>query len=313
MRKFKWLRGLLLVVLPVLGCFAATAAYTWYFVMQDDHLPPEITLASPEMEISVKAAESELLQGVTAVDAADGDVTGSIVVEGISNITEDNTAVITYAAFDRSGNVAKASRTLRYTDYESPKIGLSRALVFPENVSSDVLSCVTAVDGLDGDISGQVKGNLVGQSMSLSYPGVHQVEFRVTNSLGDTEYLTLWVDVYEAGKYNAAVELSDYLIRLKTGDSFDPEKYVEALLVGSIVYPLNGRAEEEDARMPQLQVYFDEYTDPEANEDRNVRIVNVDTVSNVDTGTPGVYSVSYTVSMDEDYVGFTRLHVVVEE
>ena len=91
-------------------------AFAVYFVLSRqavDHTAPEISFLNEEIEVSVGATETELLSGVTARDARDGDVTGSLVVEGVSVLEPDHTAEVTYAAFDKAGNVAKARRTLR--------------------------------------------------------------------------------------------------------------------------------------------------------------------------------------------------------
>lgn len=243
-------------------------------------------MADDELEISVLASDEELLQGVSAQDGKDGDVTGSIVIERISNITSEHTATITYAAFDEAGNVAKASRTLRYTDYTGPRFGQTKALVFSDSTSPDVLDYMTAQDMLDGDLSDRVKGTLVSDATSLNYVGLHQVEFRVSNSMGDTVHIKLPVEVYEAGTYNASVELTDYLVYVKKGADFKAEDYLETLTVGSINYSLKV-----------------ENTDLD---------IEVDIADPVDADVPGVYSVAYTVTMDR-YVGYTRLNVVVEE
>lgn len=58
-----------------------------------------------------------LLAGVTATDAEDGDVTASLLVEGISGRNDDGTVQVTYAAFDSNHHVTKATRAVRYTDY----------------------------------------------------------------------------------------------------------------------------------------------------------------------------------------------------
>lgn len=312
MKKMKWLRaGAMAAVLAV--CGGVTAAYALVYVLRDDHTPPEITVESEILEVSVTAEESAMLQGVTAEDKRDADVTESLVVEGLSPIGDDHTATVTYAAFDRAGNVAKASRTVQFTDYASPVFQLNRALVFQSSFVPDILSYLSAEDILDGDISGRIKGTLVSETGSLTYPGVHQVEFRVTNSMGDTQRITLPVDVYEPGEYNGTVELTEYLVRIKPFSAFRPESYLESLTVGTTAYPLTRQPEPEDPYAVRYGLYINDYHDPRENTDRGLRIINVDMNSNVDTTRPGVYSVTYRVSVDDNYHGFTRLHVIVEE
>ena len=274
-----------LCLAAVLLCLAATAVYTAAFIWSDDTRPPVISMSSDTLEVSVRATDAELLAGVTAMDARDGDVTGDILIQGVSDLS-DGVAEVTYAAFDAAGNVSKAVRTLRYTDYEPPRITLSETLVFNANTSMDVLGRVVATDVIDGDISHLVKAELVSNTGSLSYPGVHEMELRATNSLGDTARLTLPVDVLSLGTYNATAVLKEYLIYLPQGSSFDARNYLEGLTLG-----INGALQRELSSM------------------------DVDIDSDVDPDVPGVYSVRYTVSYTRgtvEYVGYTRLHVVVE-
>lgn len=270
----------------VLLCLAGTMLYTALFIWPDDTTPPVISMASKELAVSVQDDTAAMLSGVTASDDRDGDVTASILVQGVSGISGD-TVTVTYAAFDRAGNVAKATRTLRYTDYQPPRFSQKGALVFSASAASDVLSWIGAVDVIDGDIGSQIKANLVSNSGSLVNPGTHLVEFRVTNSLGDTSYLTLPVDVYAAGSYNATVELKDYLVYVPRGADFDPADYLKGLDVGLADELIRDRSQ-----------------------------LKIRTRSDVDTDVPGVYSVRYTVTYvrnSAEYVGYTRLNVVVED
>ena len=309
-RTVKRKKRMHIIFLPVLICGILTAVYAMLFVMTDDTKSPQIQIDQEILEVSVGADEAALLQGVSAKDNADGDVTDSLIVEKISSLAKDHTATVTYAAFDRSGNVAKASRTLKYMDYQSPKFSQNQSLTFSANSMQNILSFMGATDAIDGDISSRVKGTLLSNANSLNEPGLYQVEFRVTNSMNETVYLTLPVEVYPAGTYNANVELSDYLVYVKTGTAFDPESYLEKVVVGTREYSLKNQ---DPTRQEKIRVYFNRYVDPDSVSEPNVRVVNVDMLSDVDTKTPGVYSVAYTVDCDGLYTGYARLNVVVEE
>lgn len=274
MRKKK--RGWILLVVMVL-CSAAFAGYVYLDWQEEDQCAPEISFQSEELQISVTADEATLLEGVTAWDERDGNVTAGIVVEGISNISADRTAVVTYAAFDRAGNVAKAQRTLQYVDYESPKFTLSQPLVFSSGKNVDVLDYVGAEDAIDGALDDKVKATLVGGEGSITDVGIHEVEFRVTNSMGETVYLTVPVEIYQAGDYNTSLELEENLVYIKKDSKFVKELYLRDI---------------------ELYAYQEG--------------VSLQIQSDVDTRVPGTYSVEYTVKSGT-LAGHTRLVVVVEE
>lgn len=273
------------VLLAVMAlCCAAFAWYVYSIKLGEDHRAPEISFQSEKLQISVNEDEKALLEGVTAWDARDGNVTASILVEGISNLSSDRTATVTYAAFDRAGNVAKAQRTLQYVDYESPKFTLTQPLVFSGGRTVNVMNYIGAEDAIDGTLDDKIKATLVGGEGSINEVGVHDVEFRVTNSMGETVYLTIPVVVYQTGTYNASLELSENLVYIKKNSQFSAESYLLRMKTGAQDIALNGSR-----------------TD-----------VSVQIQSDVNTQIPGTYSVEYTVESGA-LKGYTRLVVVVEE
>ena len=275
-----------LLVLAAL-CLVALAGYRMYDGWRTDTVAPKITVSDSGVpEMSVYAPEA-LLEGVTATDDRDGDVTASIVVENVSDIKKDGTVTVTYAAFDSSGNVAKTQRTVRYTDYEPPRFTLRESLDFVYNTGFDVLDVVGAVDLLDGDIGYRVKATAT-DAASINTEGVHNVRFWVSNSLGDTSELVLPVEVYYSGRYNAQLKLTDYLLYLDSGEAFDPMDYLREYIAGG-----------EDTSLTNGI--------PAG--------LTLETEGRVDTNNPGVYVISYTVSSTRGstlYEGYARLIVVVE-
>ena len=276
----------LLILLAV--CLGVLAGYRMLDRLRTDSRAPEITISDSGIpEISVYDTEA-LLKGVTATDNRDGDVTSSILVEHVGGILDDGTVTVTYAAFDRSGNVAKIQRTVRYTDYESPRFTLKKSLDFIHDTSFDVLNVVGAVDLLDGDIGYRVKATSV-DAVSINEEGTHNVQFRVSNSLGDQVELVLPVEVYYSGRYNAQLYLTQYLLYLDVGEAFNPMDYLQE-------YIARGSGENLARGIPDS--------------------LSLKTEGRVDTNKPGVYVVSYTMSSTQGntlYEGYARLIVVVEE
>jgi hypothetical protein len=256
--------------------------------MRSDLEGPEITIADDIQEISVSADQQAFLQGVTAWDDRDGDVTDQVIVESVYGITPDYHATVVYAAFDRAGNVTTAKRQVVLTDYHRPRFLLETALVFPEDAGIDVMDYIGAEDIVDGDVVRWVRATLISNTGSLSDVGTHNVQLHVTNSLGDTSDLVLPVEVYPSGKYNARLELDAYLLYLPVGAAFDAESYLES-------FTCNGTTHSLDV----------------AEEGMVISVVNT-----VNLQTPGVYPVTYTVRYEENdttYTGYSRMFVVVEE
>ncbi|MGI6012355.1 MAG: immunoglobulin-like domain-containing protein [Ruminococcus sp.] len=101
---------LLVLSLVILALLAAAAGF---LLTSRDRESPEIVIdESVGINYQPNMTNEELLEGVTAQDDRDGDVTESLMVESVKVYQEEDYAVITYAAMDGSNNVAKAVREL---------------------------------------------------------------------------------------------------------------------------------------------------------------------------------------------------------
>lgn len=287
MKKQTWI---LLILIGL--CLGAYYGYQTYDRDRTDSLPPVITISEEALQVSVLDDESALLQGITAQDDVDGDVTGSVLVETKELESADGTLSVTYAAFDRSGNVAKAVRQVRYTDYTGPRFELDHPLIFTYGSGFDLLEEIRVIDQLDGDITHWVRATSLDET-SVAYEGSHSVKFRVTNTLGDTVELILPVEVTAAGTYEAEVTLTDYLIYMDAGTRFLPKDYLDLFVCNGEEISLKGN-------IPGS--------------------CKLEITSTVDPETPGTYWVDYLVTCTDgtdpdnsrSYVGFSRLIVVVE-
>lgn len=264
----------------VLLCCAAFAVYRCLSSRHIDREPPQITMEQDELSLSVGDPKERLLEGVRAQDAQDGDVTDSIVVESVRGLVSDKRFTVTYAAFDAAGNVSKAQRTVFYKDYTAPRFALSAPLIFRESTSLDVFAPLEAEDVFDGSLKDRIKGTLVSGETQIAQAGEYTVEFRVTNSLGDTAYLTAPVEVLPAEDGGAELTLSSYLTYLKKNAAFVPEYYVTGLSAGAQIISLDE--------------------------------ASVQITSNVDMTRAGTYWVDYAARYGQK-TARTRLLVVVED
>lgn len=150
------------------------------------------------------------------------------------------------------------------------------------------------MDAIDGDIQHRVRATTKGTS-SIMALGSHMVQFQVTNSLGDTMSETFPVEVISSGIYNAALELTDYLVYLPKDAQFYPAQYLKSFTwLG-----------EQDSLAGGLPTDY-----------------SMRTRGTVQTGYPGVYTVEYRVTFtdrdeknpdfDRKYTGYSKLIVVVE-
>lgn len=203
---------------------AAFAGCKLYERVVTDHQPPVISGGEETLQISVADTEDKLLEGMTAEDDRDGDVTDLLVVQEVSGFDEEGLRTVTYSAADRSGNVGYYNRTIGYTDYQPPVFALSGPLRFPMGTSFNICEGVTASSTLDGDLTNNIKYT-IDRNVSNSTTGTYQVEFRVLDSAGQTSYLTTELEVYDPAVERINVTLNTYLLYLKVNDAFDPAGY----------------------------------------------------------------------------------------
>lgn len=193
--------------------------------MNRDGTPPVITCPDGQIAVSIRAPEEELLTGVTAYDEKSGDVTDAVVVEKLSSMKEDGTRTITYAVVDQAGNVGRAQHEMRYTDYEKPRFSLSDDLRFDMDTDvADLLSRVHASSSIDGDLTGKIKFIQTDDTPFFT-EGFKEVELRITDSTGTTAVLPVTVERYHREANEVELPLTQYLVYLKQGAFFDPQRY----------------------------------------------------------------------------------------
>ena len=211
----------------VLFFMIAVAIYGVFVIKEKANLDteaPVIQCATETLTASVSVTEEELLQDVTAMDEICGDVSDSLVIEKISELTEEHSRVITYAAIDEAGNVGRMQRTLIYSDYKEAKFSLSEALRFPMGTTVDLLGRVHASSVLDGNLDDKIKYTME-SSIDIKSTGTYTVEYRVADSAGRTISIPLQVEIYNPVEERIKLVLTDYLVYLKKNAKFDPEKY----------------------------------------------------------------------------------------
>lgn len=271
-------KNILCIALLVLSV-TAFVVFTKHKDITTDTTPPVITCESEEISASVDEVTDEfLLRGVTAYDKECGDVTDSLMVQSISNFIQENKVIVTYAAVDSGNNVGRLERNLVFTDYEKPTFTLTRPLIYTAGTNVRFLGNIQANSIVDGDLSTRIRYGLEkpvdNNAPSTSYP----ISFRVTDSLGKTSYLDTEILIVNNLYSTAEITLSKYIIYIPQGSEFN--KNTAKKFITSVSAEYN----------PSTDLTID---------------------CKVDTSTPGVYNVDYTLNTINAN-GKSRLVVVVE-
>lgn len=214
-------------VLSVLLLFVSVAAFIIFNMYQNvivDNNPPVVTCDNEEITVSIDVTEEELLEGVKAEDKRSGDVSDTLVIESLSAFSEDGKRVVTYAAVDESMNVGRCEQTVIYEGYEKPRFAMSESLCFAVGDKVDLLRPVSVSSVLDGNLTDNIKYSLT-EVIDKTTPGNYPIEYRVTDSGGNVVYLNTYVEICDSSYSGIDVKLSEYLVYVKAGESFNPEAY----------------------------------------------------------------------------------------
>lgn len=246
-----------LVVAVVLFTFANVREW-----MNEDETLPTITADSDTIDVPCAYTTDQLLAGVTASDAKDGDLTGQILVGNFTRFIDPGVCDLNYVVFDSSEHMATLTRRVHFTDYHSPRFALAEPLVFAESTTNntEVRDLFSASDVLDGDLTDWI--TYVETNAAYNNPGDYTITMEVRNSFGDTVRYAFPIHIYERNTQDFTISLTDALVYVQQGGDFDPLEYIES------VEDLSG-----NEYSPSL-----------------LRVT-----STVDTGTPGIYEVHYEI------------------
>ena len=103
-----------LVAMLFLACAALLAGNVVVYIGAD-RKGPEISVPQEEITYVAGTDTSALLNGVTAQDTRDGDVTDTVTIESVIPNAEQTGASVVYVAKDSKNNVTKETRTILYS------------------------------------------------------------------------------------------------------------------------------------------------------------------------------------------------------
>lgn len=305
----------LIIAIFVITC-VIFGIYTGSSYLSRDTEGPVITMSKDTISAGIEDSDQTLLKGIKAEDAKDGDVSDSLIIESMQ-MGEDGNCTIVCAAFDKSNNVSKASRTVEFEDYTPIHFNIAQPLRFPVGSSNQILKCITASDCIDGDITNRVKLTQKDENADYSGAGVFDYQIEAVNNLGDQAVLPIsvefYTDSYEERLFHPNLYLKKYLVYLPEGSKFDPKKYLDSVGIGNERYAFdeNITSEESETAVP-------EGSDIQATSQDGQQITGVisyDAVSyqsNVNTAKAGTYTVEYSCTTKKGYTGTTQMTVVVE-
>ena len=286
MKKFRqiWLIFVIIVVLAFAGFYVMQ-------IIERDSSAPVISGGQDQLKVSIHDGDEVLLEGITATDKKDGDVTSTLLVESISNFYGDDTRTATIVAFDSDHHISRVEREISYTDYTPPRFELTGSLRFRAGEQVNIDTIVKATDCLDGDLSSKVK-ILMETSINNRMTGFYEVEYEVSNSAGDVVTLPIEVEIYEPYNNEVQLDLTKYLVYYE-GKDIDYKSLLKGVRKGNLEYVFEGAnvtatPVEEGEAVPETEEVVETENTSQVIPRSRVRIDE-----QVDETTPGIYPVYF--------------------
>lgn len=252
------------------------------FFNRDKDGAPMLTCSVEEdvIEVTCDVTDEELAKYVTATDSKDGDISDRVAVTRNMYFITKGVSGVTFSVCDSDNNVTKLYKSIKYTDYEAPRLYLKSDLIIHQGNPISLPRFFRVEDVFAGDISNRLK------VMSADYDylteGTYTINCKVSNNYGDTRNMDFDVIVTEEDYSDAKIHLNEYLVYVKKGEIPD--------FAGNIKNVINNN-DKYDFTTADVKIEADGY-DP----------------SNV-----GLYSVFYNINSGGRTVTRTRLIVIVEE
>ena len=222
---------------------------------------PEITRTGDAL-VAVECGDAYSDAGATALDACDGELTGSIATVNPVDTAVPDSYIVTYNVSDAVGNPAtEVTRTVTVEDTTPPTItrtGLASVTIECGDSYSD--AGATAGDVCDGDLSASID---VTNPVDTGVPAIYTVRYNVSDAAeNDATEVTRTVTVEDTIP-PTITRLGDAAVTVECGDSYS------------------------DAGATAGDVCDGDLT------------ASIDVTNPVDTNTPGEYTVRYNVSDGE--------------
>ena len=161
-------------------------------------------------------SEIDLLDGITAMDREDGNITGKIEVEGFVDTNKSGSHIITYLVEDSQGAKTKVERVVTVEDNNVPVINGVDDISIQFASDIDLLEGITAKDKEDGNLTDKIE---VKGSVDTEKAGDYTISYIVTDSGGVEKIVERTVTVEENNAPEITVESN---ITIEYESEFNP-------------------------------------------------------------------------------------------
>lgn len=161
-----------------------------YVTVRDQNKPYFVGLTN--FTIEVFSENVNLLDGITALDDHDGDLTDLIEVTHEIDFNVLGSYEVTYKVIDHSDNVTEQVITIQIVDTKKPELINIHDLEVKIGDTIDIKKDIQAIDNYDGDITSRI---IIKGDYDLTIVGEYQVKVEVMDSSGNIQFAFMNIKV----------------------------------------------------------------------------------------------------------------------
>lgn len=240
MKKLKILIMLLILPLILMGCDTTAK----------DLVPPNFS-GTKDITYFIGSTEPDFLDGVSASDSVDGDITHLISIdESQVDLTTPGIYTLTYTVSDLSGNEIKRTisviviETIIEDDVTPPIIlGAANLTYYLGDPEPDYLDGLVAFDPEDGNLTDQIIVDI--SNIDLNTIGIYDIIYSVSDEAGNLFQITVEITVMDLDQLDSPDHINIYYINdfhgaiLEDDDQMGLSRIGNLILNEKLVSPMN--------------------------------------------------------------------------
>ena len=210
-------KKILTVLITGIGCLVLMIIV----ILFSDRKAPKITISSVRpIDVTCELDIKQALEGVSAIDNKDGDLTEAIFIEEQSEDLIIQSGKITYVAVDEAKNVAKLTRTVTTNDRKNKRTIVSS---LPDNIAMgkeiDLSDYISMFDGCGKE----VEGEFIYPTIDTSVPQVIDLVISDANKVAQDIEVSVQVIDYES----PTITLTTDKIKIYNTEEIDYLDYIK--------------------------------------------------------------------------------------
>lgn len=198
-------------------------------VILSDSKGPKITVEQKSITYVNGDDKASLLDGVSAYDANDGDVTVSLIVKDITVLNSGDTAKVTYAARDNNNNISEAYRIVTYVDSDENYSEPDDEAMFQEITEGEVTEAEVSAENTEAQATDEPVEEATEETTeeATEEPKAEE-ESTAEEKPQDNKPKANANDIKKPDDKTPKITLKQKSVNINVGQTFNPSDYIKS-------------------------------------------------------------------------------------